>query len=50
MGTIGAGYDDAVIESFWSRMQIESLDRKKWTTRHGTRRQQTWNCSLTVAD
>ncbi|MEZ0054384.1 transposase InsO family protein [Mycobacterium sp. MAA66] len=33
MGTIGDGYDNALIESFWSRMQIELLDRKKWTTR-----------------
>ncbi len=33
MGTIGDGYDNAMIESFWSRMQIELLDRKKWKTR-----------------
>lgn len=33
MGPIGDGYDNAMIESFWSRMQIELLDRKKWKTR-----------------
>lgn len=33
MCTIGDGYDNAMIESFWSRMQIELLDRKKWKTR-----------------
>jgi transposase InsO family protein len=24
---------NAVIESFWSRMQVELLDRKRWNTR-----------------
>jgi transposase InsO family protein len=33
MGTIGDAYDNAVIESFWGRMQTELLDRKRWTTR-----------------
>jgi putative transposase len=33
MGTIGDGYDNALIESSWNRMQIELLDRKKWKTR-----------------
>ncbi|MCX5044091.1 IS3 family transposase [Aldersonia sp. NBC_00410] len=28
MGTIGDGYDNAMIESFWNRMQIDLLDRK----------------------
>src|SRR6266851_4073402 len=26
-------FDNAVIESFWSRMQVELLDRKQWRTR-----------------
>jgi putative transposase len=26
-------YDNAVIESFWSRMQVELLDRNRWRTR-----------------
>ena len=26
-------YDNAVIESFWARMQVELLDRKRWNTR-----------------
>jgi putative transposase len=26
-------YDNAMIESFWSRMQVELLDRHRWRTR-----------------
>ena len=26
-------YDNAMIESFWSRMQVELLDRRQWRTR-----------------
>lgn len=33
MGSVGDCYDNAVIESFWSRMQVELLDRKHWRTR-----------------
>lgn len=33
MGSVGDCYDNAVIESFWSRMQVELLDRKRWRTR-----------------
>ncbi len=33
MGSIGDCYDNSMIESFWSRMQVELLDRKKWNTR-----------------
>jgi transposase InsO family protein len=33
MGTIGDGYDNAPIESFWGRMQTELLNTKTWTTR-----------------
>jgi putative transposase len=33
MGTIGDAYDNAVIESFWARMQTELLDRQRWITR-----------------
>ncbi len=32
-GTIGDGYDNAMMESFWSSMQIELLNRKRWKTR-----------------
>jgi putative transposase len=32
-GTVGDGLDNAMIESFWSSMQIELLNRKKWRTR-----------------
>ena len=33
MGSIGDCYDNAMIESFWSRMQVELLDRKRWKRR-----------------
>lgn len=33
MGSIGDCFDNAMIESFWSRMQVELLDRKRWRTR-----------------
>jgi transposase InsO family protein len=33
MGSVGDCYDNAMIESFWSRMQVELLDRKRWLTR-----------------
>ena len=32
-GSIGDGLDNAMMESFWSSMQIELLDRKRWSTR-----------------
>lgn len=32
-GTVGDGLDNAMMESFWSSMQIEPLDRKRWKTR-----------------
>lgn len=33
MGSIGDCFDNAVIESFWARMQLELLDRRRWRTR-----------------
>jgi transposase InsO family protein len=33
MGSIGDCYDNAIMESFWSRMQVELLDRQRWNTR-----------------
>ncbi len=33
MGSIGDCYDNSMIEAFWSRMQVELLDREKWNTR-----------------
>jgi putative transposase len=33
MGTVGDCYDNSMIESFWSRMQVELLDRQRWKTR-----------------
>lgn len=32
-GTVGDALDNAMMESFWSSMQIELLNRKKWRTR-----------------
>ena len=32
MGTIGDCYDNAPMESFWGRMQVELLNRKEWIT------------------
>lgn len=33
MGAVGDCHDNAMIESFWSRMQVELLDRQRWETR-----------------
>ena len=33
MGSIGDCFDNAVIESFWARMQVELLNRQRWKTR-----------------
>jgi len=33
MGSIGDCFDNAMIESFWARMQVELLNRKRWNTR-----------------
>jgi transposase InsO family protein len=33
MGSVGDCYDNAVIEAFWSRVQVELLDRRRWRTR-----------------
>jgi transposase InsO family protein len=33
LGTVGDPYENAVVESFWGRMQVELLNRKRWNTR-----------------
>ena len=33
LGTIGDAFDNAVVESFWARMQTELLNRRRWRTR-----------------
>lgn len=33
MRSVGSCFDNAMIESFWSRMQVELLDRRHWRTR-----------------
>lgn len=32
-GSVGDGLDNAMMESFWSSMQIELLNRQRWKTR-----------------
>ena len=32
-GTVGGGLDNAMMEPFWSSMQVELLNRKRWKTR-----------------
>ena len=32
-GSVGDAFDNAMMESFWSSMQNELLNRKKWNTR-----------------
>jgi hypothetical protein len=34
MGRVASSVDNTMIESFWSTMQREPLDRQQWTTRH----------------
>ena len=33
MGSIGDCFDNAVTESFWTRLQVELLNRQRWRTR-----------------
>ena len=33
MGSIGDCHHNCMIEAFWSRMQVDLLDRKKWNLR-----------------
>jgi putative transposase len=33
MGAVGTCFDNALMESFWSRVQVELLDRQSWSTR-----------------
>ena len=33
MGSVGDCFDNAMMEAFWSRMQVELLDRRRWKTR-----------------
>jgi transposase InsO family protein len=33
MGTVGDALDNAVVEAFWARMQVELLNRRRWRTR-----------------
>ena len=33
MGAVGSAYDNAMVEAFWGRMQVELLNRHRWKTR-----------------
>ena len=33
MGAVGSPYDNAMVESFWGRMQVELFNRQHWKTR-----------------
>jgi len=33
LGSVGDPYANAVIESFWGRMQVELLNQQRWNTR-----------------
>jgi putative transposase len=33
VGAVGAPFDNAMIEAFWARMQVELLNRQRWKTR-----------------
>lgn len=33
MGAVGAAADNAMMESFWARLQVEVLNRRRWKTR-----------------
>jgi transposase InsO family protein len=33
LGSVGDAYDNAMVESFWGRMQTELLNTRKWKTR-----------------
>jgi hypothetical protein len=33
MGAVGAAGDNAMMESFWARLQVEVLNRQRWKTR-----------------
>jgi putative transposase len=33
MGAVGSCFDNALMEAFWSRVQVELLDRQTWRTR-----------------
>ena len=33
MGAVGSPYDNAMVESFWGRMQVELFNRQTWRTR-----------------
>lgn len=37
MGAVGSPYDNAMVEAFWGRMQVELFNRKTWEDPHRAR-------------
>jgi putative transposase len=35
VGAVGTPFDNAMVEAFWARMQVELLNRRRWKTRVG---------------
>jgi transposase InsO family protein len=33
MGAVGSCFDNAMVEAFWARLQVELLNRRRWKTR-----------------
>jgi len=33
MGATGSCFDNAMMEAFWARLQVELLNRRRWRTR-----------------
>jgi transposase InsO family protein len=33
VSAVGAPFDNAMVEAFWARMQVELLNRRRWKTR-----------------
>jgi len=33
LGSVGDPWDNAVVEAFWGRLQVEVLNRQRWSTR-----------------
>jgi hypothetical protein len=50
MGAVGTAADNAMMESFWGRLQVELFNRRRWKTRielANATRSTTTSCSTT---
>lgn len=48
MGSVGSAHDNAMMESFWARMQVELLNRRRWKARILWRIQSTTTSKITT--